>query len=70
MPDVNFDIDEKSEAISACISSNASVTAREMAEITGISIAAVKRRSKEMSDADILIRDGSTKSARWLIRIN
>ena len=65
---VTFDVDEKSKAILTCIQENPSVTAKEMAKITGIPIATVKRRLKEMSDANILVRDGSTKSGRWLIK--
>lgn len=55
------------EAILQLISENASITSREMANRLNINRSAISKHLKRMQDDNMIRREGSQKSGRWII---
>lgn len=62
LEEIDFDIDEKSKAILACMVDNPSISMTSISKITQMSVATVKRRVKSMIESGFLIREGNAKS--------
>ena len=60
-------LDAKDIALINCIKQNASVTMPEMSVITGISARTVERCLKLMMESNIITREGSRKTGKWII---
>lgn len=58
---------ETREAILQLISENASITSREMANRLNINRSAISKQLKRMQDDNMIRREGSQKSGRWII---
>lgn len=58
---------ETREAILQLISENASITSREMANRLNINRSAISKHLKRMQDDNMIRREGSQKSGRWII---
>lgn len=63
----HFKVDEKSKAILACMVDDPSISIRIISDITHIPEATINRRIKSMIDSGYLIRNGSTKSGKWIV---
>lgn len=58
---------ETREAILQLISENASITSRKMANRLNINRSAISKHLKRMQDDNMIRREGSQKSGRWII---
>ena len=58
---------ETREAILQLISENASITSREMANRLNINRSAISKHLKRMQDDNMIRREGSQKSGRWIV---
>ena len=58
---------ETREAILQLISENASITSREMAKRLNINRSAISKHLKRMQDDNMIRREGSQKSGRWIV---
>lgn len=58
---------ETREAILQLISENASITSREMANRLNINRGAISKHLKRMQDDNMIRREGSQKSGRWIV---
>ena len=58
---------ETREAILQLISENASITSREMANRLNINRSAISKHLKRMQEDNMIRREGSQKSGRWII---
>lgn len=67
IPQPIINLDEKNRIILGCIEKDPGIPARAISENTGISINTVERRLKKMTEQDLLRREGSTKSGKWII---
>lgn len=64
----NFDtVNEKNDTVFNLIKEDINITSAQIAEKTGLSIATVKRRIKELKDSNKIERIGSDKKGHWEI---
>lgn len=57
-----------SERVMSEIKRNPYITQKQLAEMIGISYAGIRYTMKKLQNEGVLIREGSTKKGKWLIR--
>lgn len=57
-----------SERVMSEIKRNPHITQKQLAEMIGISYAGIRYTMKKLQNEGVLIREGSTKKGKWLIR--
>lgn len=66
--DINGDIRGEEKEFIALIIQNPKITQDSLAELSGQSKRTISRIVKSLKDRDILVREGSNKSGKWIVK--